>query len=110
MVSRRPDARVRLTIPYKIPGNSARVLEIGSWSILFSYDIPVAARCAGVGFFRTSERYSRTTSRHLNIWLGQANTVKLVDPEWFDDLLTEGTKATMVELNSPVHGGEEVTL
>lgn len=37
--------------------------------ILFSYETPVAAWVCGQGFLRTSERYSQTTTRHINKWL-----------------------------------------
>lgn len=42
--------------------------------ILFSYSTPVAACLGnGGGFVRTAQKYSVTTSKHINQWLGRAN-------------------------------------
>lgn len=38
-------------------------------TLFFSYETPVAAFVPGRGFFRTTETFSRTTSRHVNQWL-----------------------------------------
>ena len=35
--------------------------------ILFSYQTPVAAKI-GSSFYKTEEKYSRTTTRHMNEW------------------------------------------
>ena len=37
--------------------------------VLFSYETPVAAENADGELFRTEERYSQTTTRHINKWL-----------------------------------------
>lgn len=40
--------------------------------VLFSYQTPVAAsilKADGTHFYRTSERYSNTTTRHIKSWL-----------------------------------------
>lgn len=37
--------------------------------ILFSYETPVAAYLPDVGFIRTEQKFSVTTSRHVNAWL-----------------------------------------
>jgi hypothetical protein len=44
-------------------------LCIGSTSILFSYDTPVAG-WDDKGAFRTLEHYSATTTKHINKYLG----------------------------------------
>ncbi len=44
-------------------------LEVGDFTILVSYETPVAYHEAGKGFFRTSKKWSNTTSRHINKWL-----------------------------------------
>lgn len=46
--------------------------------VLFSYKTPVAALIPGEGWVRTDERYSVTTSKHINQWLA-ANKAELVD-------------------------------
>jgi len=38
--------------------------------VLFSYSTPVAAFVAGGGYIRTEEKYSATTTDHINKWLG----------------------------------------
>jgi len=37
--------------------------------ILFSYGAPVAARIPGMGFVRTDKFYSKTTIKHIDLWL-----------------------------------------
>jgi len=37
--------------------------------VLFSYETPVAALIPGVGYIRTAQRWSQTTSRHITKWL-----------------------------------------
>jgi hypothetical protein len=37
--------------------------------VLFSYETPVAAQLASGGFVRTEQKWSVTTSRHINKWL-----------------------------------------
>ena len=51
-------------------------LEIGNGVLVFfSYKTPVAAFIPGQGYIRTSEKWSRTTSKHINKWLrGYAST------------------------------------
>lgn len=38
--------------------------------IFFSYNTPVAAQLPGGGFIRTNKKWSVTTSKHINQWLG----------------------------------------
>ena len=55
--------------------------------VLFSYETPVAAM-VGWKLYRTAERHSTTTSRHIARWLnGRAAEEK--PQEWFDGLLEE---------------------
>jgi hypothetical protein len=52
--------------------------------ILFSYREPVA--CAtDEGFFRTSKKWSVTTSRHINKWL-EGREAEEKPQSWFDEL------------------------
>ena len=39
--------------------------------ICLSYGVPVAAHIPGKGYVRTAERYSQTTSRHMNAFAGK---------------------------------------
>ena len=45
-------------------------LQIGDITMLFSYSTPVAGYDDG-GAFRTTERYSVTTTKHINKYLGK---------------------------------------
>ncbi len=44
-------------------------IETSQARILFSYRTPVAAYIFGEGFVRTEQKWSSTTSRHINKWL-----------------------------------------
>jgi len=56
-------------------------------TVFFSYKTPVAA-CMndGSGFVRTEQKYSVTTSKHINQWLDGANAKEV--PQSFLDNLT----------------------
>lgn len=58
--------------------------------ILFSYQTPVAVRRdEGLGFvfYRTNKKWSATTTRHINLWLGVYKKVTSTKPQlWFDSL------------------------
>lgn len=57
---------------------NATQITIGNKSILFSYETPVALHVMGVGFFKTAERFSKTTSKHVNQWLGDLRNVSTI--------------------------------
>ena len=44
---------------------------------LFSYSTPVAAFVPGIGYVRTTEHYSSTTTRHINKYLDGREAVKV---------------------------------
>ena len=50
-------------------GSNQTEVEIGKYTILFSYQTPVAYHKVGSGYFYTGHKYSPTTSRHVNKWL-----------------------------------------
>lgn len=52
-------------------------LETPTATVLVSYSTPVAAFVKGSGFIRAVERYSVTTSKHINKWLRQESTSML---------------------------------
>ena len=60
----------------KIGNNETEVILPNGHAVLFSYNTPVAGLDSR-GFFRTEEQHSKTTSRHINKYLGgaQARTV-----------------------------------
>lgn len=49
--------------------NITEIQKTNGTIVLISYTTPVAAFVQGQGFFRTTERYSVTTTRHVNKWL-----------------------------------------
>ena len=53
--------------------------------VFFSYDTPVAAK-VGVKYYRTEEKHSSTTSRHLNRWLEDVKC-ELRPQSWFENRL-----------------------
>ena len=68
-------------------------LSTENMTVLFSYKTPVAVMIdEGLGyvFYRTNKRWSNTTSRHINQWLGTYGKVASEKPqEYFDNLLSE---------------------
>ena len=55
--------------------------------VFFSYETPVAGWICGKGYWRTTEKFSRTTTKHVNQY---ADTYRVRDlsPEQVTELLT----------------------
>jgi len=71
-----------------IGANQTEVSLADGTEILFSYGTPVAALVPGKGWMRSAQKWSATTSKHVNAWL-RANcggTVQDV-PQWELDQL-----------------------
>lgn len=66
-------------------GPNQCILEIGSCEVLFSYETPVAG-FDGSSWFRTEEKFSRTTSKHINSYLGIMNA-KVVSQDYVEGLV-----------------------
>lgn len=49
--------------------------------VLLSYGVPVAINVFGEGFWRTSTKYSVTTSKHINRWIGPAVSKEIPQSE-----------------------------
>lgn len=62
-------------------------LELGFCAVFFSYNTPVAARLTDGSLVRTAERYSYTTTKHINKWL-QSCECLTVPQSRIDCLLT----------------------
>ena len=60
-------------------------VQVGEMRILVSYQTPVAA-ITGEGVFKTTQKWSGTTSKHINQWLGAREATEKPQ-EWFDTLL-----------------------
>ena len=50
--------------------NKTQVDLADGTSVFFSYKTPVAALVPGKGWIRTRTRYSATTTKHINQWIG----------------------------------------
>ena len=56
---------MQITTKHDFPGTMTVVSAKDGNEFLFSYSTPVAGFVSGVGWFQTSQRYSRTTSAHI---------------------------------------------
>ncbi len=71
-------------------GKNVTSLQLANITILVSYDTPVAYyNCITDKYFRTSKKWSATTSNHINKWLDGVNAEEK-EQEFFDDLLKVG--------------------
>lgn len=55
--------------------------------VLYSYETPVAGFKRGLGWFKTSEKYSVTTSRHINKYLDGREALEL-SPESIEEMFS----------------------
>ena len=60
-------------------------------SIFFSYETPVAGFDSMDGFFKTETYYSKTTSRHINAYLGDVKASEVPD-QYIVDLVNFDVK------------------
>ena len=67
-------------------GSNKTELNINGNTILFSYETPVAGY-DDQGAFRTATKYSVTTSKHINQYLGGKDTGRVVDQSYIDNLV-----------------------
>jgi hypothetical protein len=71
----------------KVLGPNRTELHLASGSIVFfSYNTPVAAFVPGDGYFRTSKRFSNTTTKHVNDWLRGFHAAEK-SQDFFDKLI-----------------------
>jgi hypothetical protein len=67
----------------QLSGNKNQITLADGTQVLFSYQTPVAAWVNGE-FFKTSKRWSNTTTRHINSWVHLATEKP---QEYFDTLV-----------------------
>ena len=72
----------------KIAANQTQIDLSSGTQVLFSYETPVAARMADGRINRTCKKYSATTTKHLNKWLGGLQNVEECYPSFLEELLT----------------------
>jgi hypothetical protein len=53
-------------------GSNQLEIQHGENLYLVSYQTPVAVYIKNAGYFRTTTKFSRTTSKHINKWLNGA--------------------------------------
>lgn len=59
-------------------------LEMDGIKVLYSYETPVAG-FDSAGAFRTDTKYSVTTSRHINKYLGGKDVGRMVTQQFIND-------------------------
>lgn len=57
-------------------GSNMTELLVNGYTVLFSYETPVAA-LTPQGYVRTSHKWSQTTTRHINKWLDGVNAEEM---------------------------------
>ena len=65
-----------ITLSVHSIGSNKIEIRHGDNVFLVSYKTPVAAYVKGV-FYKTSTKFSRTTSKHINQWLNGANAQEI---------------------------------
>ena len=68
-------------------GSNMTELVLGRTSVLFSYETPVAG-WDDKGAFRTDTRYSSTTTKHINKYLGGKDIGRTVPQSYINELVT----------------------
>ena len=64
------------------------IFNNGTTEVFFSYETPVAGYSDKLGYLKTNEWYSSTTTRHINKYIG-AKTHTVVDQSVINNLLKE---------------------
>ena len=60
-------------------GSNETELDLGFAQVFFSYETPVAAMLPSGQYIRTEQKFSVTTSKHINKWLAPvADSVRIV--------------------------------
>ena len=64
----------------KLGNNETEVQINDNTTVLFSYETPVAACVHGI-YYKTDKKWSATTSKHINKWLGSVNADIMPQPD-----------------------------
>ena len=75
-----------MTVSVKNVGSNMTELELDGIKVLYSYETPVAGFDDG-GAFRTDTKYSATTSKHINKYLGGRDVGRIVTQQFINDLI-----------------------
>lgn len=66
-------------------GSNQTELSANGMIVLFSYQTPVASYIDGI-YYRTEQKYSKTTSKHINAWI-DGNFYEVKPQDFFDNLV-----------------------
>lgn len=69
----------------RVLGPNQTEVEADVAVVLFSYNVPVAAKIADE-YFTVDRKYSTTTTRHINAWINGSKTTPR-NQRFFDNLL-----------------------
>lgn len=61
----------------KVLGSNQTEVTNKSVRILYSYNTPVAVEVVGGPIYQTEEKYSKTTTKHINSWLAGRKAIKV---------------------------------
>jgi hypothetical protein len=67
-----------MVLKIKSIGANKTLVEIGDHEIFVSYETPVAGYISGIGYFKTSEYFSVTTSKHINQYLEGISKITII--------------------------------
>ena len=68
-------------------GSNMTEVNVNGKSVLFSSETPVAGWCEQ-GAFRTEDKFSMTTSKHINKYLGGKDVGRTVPQAWIESLVS----------------------
>ena len=71
----------------QLGSNQTLLLMPDGEEFFFSYETCVAGYTPGEGYFKTSTKYSRTTSKHINKYLGGKDVGRVVPQAWIEGLV-----------------------
>jgi len=70
-----------------ISANQTEITKSNGDQVFVSYSTPVAAITDGISY-KTDRKYSATTTRHINKWLGNGGKNAIIKPQdFFDNLI-----------------------
>jgi hypothetical protein len=73
-------------------GANKTLVTIGDHEIFVSYETPVAGFISGLGYFKTSQFHSKTTSKHINQYLDGISKITIIPQDRIDRMLSGDIK------------------
>lgn len=72
----------------RLGSNQRLLLTNHGDEVLYSYEKAVAGFKLGIGWFRTYQKYSHTTSKHINQYLNGRESVIVLSPQQIEELFS----------------------